>query len=684
MITCSVCHAWRPKQWDGSKWIDDVAACVYKGGPFEPTHTCEHASIVNKFNGKDAIQERFDAAREAAVKAVGKDRPLWKDGMSADQAAKKYWEETDVVTQCASSEDVQSIEQSTSTERTEVRADPKPSNKKVVPHCPNDDFSDASTPQLYEHQQEAVEYFDSRTEIALFFEMGVGKTATILAIVANKFKRKEIDALLVVAPNDVHKQWAAEQIPLWLGVPYDIQCLYGRGGSRQAYPFTDDPDMLQVVCVNIDTFSTPQKWKDIVEWANGRRTFIVLDEATSIKNVNAQRTQRMLYEFNKTLRKGKSIIASQSNSVARAILTGTPVTNGAMDLWAMMEFLRPNYFNRNWYSFQNYFGMFTKMAVNDREIQVPLTAEWWEGIKRCTSYGEAHAICGCSEDTFNVIHSQDSYQGPYKHADELRALIAPVSKFKLLTDCVDMPPQTYITRTLTMDGEQKRCYDSMVDEFIAEYDDYTMTALNKLSVMIRLQQISSGFLYDKTIVEDFIEEDGSLESINACGEERDITPDDPIKWIGTTNPKLEMMYRDVEECSKPCIILTRFTAEASRIFNDLNGKYRCSLITGWKRVGTIEDFKAGKYDIMVANSSVIARGFNLQNSHTMLIYSNTFSLETRLQAEGRIFRLGQTNPCQYIDYTFVDSIDEKIVSALLLKRNLLDYIRNANAKELVA
>jgi SNF2 family DNA or RNA helicase len=106
-------------------------------------------------------------------------------------------------------------------------------------------------------------------------------------------------------------------------------------------------------------------------------------------------------------------------------------------------------------------------------------------------------------------------------------------------------------------------------------------------------------------------------------------------------------------------------------------------MTGWKRVGTIEEFKDGKYDVMVANSAVIGRGFNLQNSHVIQFYSNTFSLETRLQAEGRIFRLGQQYPCEYIDYCYPGTVDEKITAALKMKRNLLDYIRGADMKDVI-
>ena len=43
--------------------------------------------------------------------------------------------------------------------------------------------------------------------------------------------------------------------------------------------------------------------------------------------------------------------------------------------------------------------------------------------------------------------------------------------------------------------------------------------------------------------------------------EDDVTPDEPIKWIGKSNLK-DALYRDVEE-AKPCIISTRFEKQKS-------------------------------------------------------------------------------------------------------------------------
>ena len=140
--------------------------------------------------------------------------------------------------------------------------------------------------------------------------------------------------------------------------------------------------------------------------------------------------------------------------------------------------------------------------------------------------------------------------------------------------------------------------------------------------------------------------------------------------------------RDIDELDKPIIILTRFSAEAAKIYDLLKDKYSTCLITGWKTVGSIEGFKNGDFDIMVANTTKIARGHNLQRAHTTIYYSNTFSMELRQQSEFRTFRIGQTYPCTYIDYVSCD-IDKTVSEALRLKKGLLEYIRDKDLEEVV-
>ena len=562
---------------------------------------------------------------------------------------------------------------------------------KVAAEVETDYAEEEKQVKLFEHQKLARNKFKDLDEIALFFEMGCGKSVTSLSIMIDKYKQGKIDSLLIVAPNDVHKQWFDDlcnddallsRILEQEHVPCTGQIIGGRGGQKQFYDFEDD-GKLHIVCVNIDTFSQPHKWEVIVDWVNKNKTAIIIDEATSIKNPNSKRSQRMLYEFNDVMKKRNTVLFSgkKPNTSVRCVLTGTPVSNGPMDLWSIMEFIKPNYFGRNYYSFMNYYGMHTKLKLDTgQQISVLLTEKTWLGIKGCRDYSEAFNTFGCSEDTYMTVMHQDHYIGPYKHADELKQLLEPVAVFAKLTDCVDMPPVHYITKEVPLSDTQKACYNDMKHDLLATYDDNVVTAKNKLVVTLRLQQIASGFIMGHKEIDP---EDLDLPcwSDVEAADEYDVTPDEVI-WLGDTNPKLEQLKRDVAELDKPLLILTRFSAEAAKIYDLLKDDYSCMLFTGWKTTGSIEKFKAGEFQIMVANTTKIARGFNLQVAHTTIYYSNTFSMELRQQSEFRTFRMGQKYPCTYIDYVSCE-VDKTIADALRLKKGLLEYIRDKNIEEVV-
>ena len=580
---------------------------------------------------------------------------------------------------------------SVQTQPVKPAAKPKVSKVQKVAAEVETDYAEEKQVKLFEHQKLARSKFKDLDEIALFFEMGCGKSVTSLSIMIDKYKEGKIDSLLIVAPNDVHKQWFDDlcnddallsQILEQEHVPCTGQIIGGRGGQKQFYDFEDD-GKLHIVCVNIDTFSQPHKWEVIVDWVNKNKTAIIIDEATSIKNPNSKRSQRMLYEFNDVMKKRNTVLFSgkKPNTSVRCVLTGTPVSNGPMDLWSIMEFIKPNYFGRNYYSFMNYYGMHTKLKLDTgQQISVLLTEKTWQGIKGCKDYTEAFNTFGCSEDTYMTVVHQDHYIGPYKHADELKQLLEPVAVFAKLTDCVDMPPVHYITKEVPLSDAQKACYNDMKHDLLATYDDNVATAKNKLVVTLRLQQIASGFIMGHKEVSP---EDLELPcwSDVESADEYDVTPDEVI-WLGDTNPKLEQLKRDIAELDKPLLILTRFSAEAAKIYDLLKDDYSCMLFTGWKTTGSIEKFKDGEFQIMVANTTKIARGFNLQVAHTTIYYSNTFSMELRQQSEFRTFRMGQKYPCTYIDYVSCE-VDKTIADALRLKKGLLEYIRDKNIKEVI-
>lgn len=522
---------------------------------------------------------------------------------------------------------------------------------------------------LYKHQEIALERYRKASAIPLFFDPGTGKTLTSLLIAEAKYNAGEIDALLVIAPNGVHKQWAVEEIPKWLS---DVNTTVQWRKNKKLF-FVEGA--LNIVCINIEQFSTKTKYLDYVDWVNSHKAMIILDEATRIKNPKAIRTQRLLYEFNHVVRRGKTILSSEPKTVARAILTGTPVTNGPFDVWSMFEFLQPGYFGINWYGFQNKYGMFHAIQVNGRVIRILINEDAWEQIKACDSFEKANALYGVNLSTYDMIQQQDSYQGPFKNVEQLRDKMLEIAMFVKIEDCIDMPDRVYNRKLLDMSLEQARVYNELETYFIATYKDEKVEAKSKLTAYIRLQQIASGFVSSEQVPEEEIED----------------PPPNKIVWFDDL-PKIDQLQVDCEEIvgstdnpTGQVIVVCHFSAEAEKIFDSLQAAgYHCCLQTGWKKVGSIDGFKQGKYSIMVANIRVISMGFNLQElCHHMIFYSNTFSLEDRIQVEARIYRAGQKQKCIYIDYVMKDTIDMKVYAALKQKKQLADYIRETSVKDML-
>lgn len=546
----------------------------------------------------------------------------------------------------------------------------------------------AKITELAKHQKYALERYKDKSVIPLFWSVGAGKTLGATTIAMEMYVRGAIDAVLVIAPNGIDKQWANQELPTYfrdlptINPDWDIQTMvYNNKKSKKPIPFVEG--RLNFCCVNIDQFSTVNAYVRYVDWANAHRTLIIVDEATRIKNPKAKRTERLLYQFNNIVKRGRAIVKSEPRSVARIILTGTPSTNGPFDLWSMFEFLQPNYFGMNYYAFQNKYGMFHAIDVNGRMIRILIDEASWKQIKSCPSYEMANMLYGITLSTFTTIQMQDKFQGPYKGVEELQKLIMKDAMFVRTEDVTDMPERNYIKKLIDMSADQAGAYRQMEDEMIAQYKDKEMTASSKLTMYLRLQQIASGFISTTPMPDrgDYGSDEEFEEAVMKWAED---PPPKEITWFDSV-PKIQQLEIDMEELQgTPVIIVTHFSAEAARLFDELSkAGHKCCLITGWRRVGSIEGFQKGEYDVMIANIRVIAMGFNLQNAHHMIFYSNTFSLEDRIQVEGRIYRTGQKNTCVYIDYISSDTIDMKVFAALAMKKTISDYIRDKGAEQLL-
>lgn len=526
-----------------------------------------------------------------------------------------------------------------------------------------------------EHQVRAFDFGTKKDFFALFAEQGTGKSKITIDVASNWFLDGIIDAVMVIAPNGVHKQWGIEQVPIHS--PIDTEIVVFKSGAGKILKdkihhviYEPDATKLKWFMVNVEAFSYPTYLSLFREYVTKYRCFVVIDEVTAIKNPDAKRTQNIIRGLAKCTWRGKSLTSCQPLATRRAILTGTPVTNSPFDLWAMFEFLKPGYFDRSYYSFKAHYGLQRKVDMwqgpVQRSVTMPLKAEEIKEIRDTALAKDIESVCAkynITERDVRYLLDNPDCNVPYKYLGELKESIQKDAFFVAKDDCLDLEPKIYKRRIIPMDDEQLRLYTELEEQYITEFEGQEVSVLNKLTLYTRLSQIAGGFIpYED-------EETGVWSPV----------------LIGK-NPKAEVLIEELMLCDYPCIVVTRFTAEANYLYELIQQKLpslSVGIYIGARKEpkDPIEAFKEGQLHVLVANERMISKGHNLQNAHNVFFYSNSYSLEDREQTEDRIHRKGQTEKCLYMDLILEGSIDMKVYSALKMKKKLLDYIRDKDVKE---
>lgn len=290
--------------------------------------------------------------------------------------------------------------------------------------------------ELYNHQKKALSISCDRTAYAYLLEMGLGKTAIAIANAGYLYMKKELAAVLILAPKGVHRQWTESEIPLHL----DKRIKY------KTYTWGDKIDKISnggsliFLSMNIDAIRTPRGFKVAMEFllSYKNKSMMIVDESHLIKNGSADRT-KAAWKLGKL-------------SKYRRILTGTPIARSIIDAWSQFMFL------------------------DDRIL----------GHKYMTSFRSRYCIMGGWEN--KQIVGQ-------KNTDEFFRLINPHSFRKTKDELLDLPPKTYIQRLYEMSDETKRHYKSLQATFMTALDSGEIVDVPNAAVCaLRLQQIVCGYL----------------------------------------------------------------------------------------------------------------------------------------------------------------------------------------------
>ncbi len=525
----------------------------------------------------------------------------------------------------------------------------------------------------YRHQVAAFKKFKDAEYSALFADMGTGKSKIALDIMGYNYCNGIIDVCLIIAPNSVHTSWAREQIPKHCPVPFrlfvwDSAMINRRLWARMFNEFLifKTPGKVKILCVNVEAFQSNTIIQYVSQFVKSSTPFIIVDEATRIKTHTAKRS-KMIHKLSKY--------------GIRTILTGTPTTKSPFDLWSMFEFLKANYFGCNFFVFQHRYGIMMKgtnphtggrftTIIDEKtynivahKIKKMLESRGGTGLMP-DDYEAISVICGVSEKNVHFISANPVY-ARFKKLDELRELIAPDVYSVKKVDCLDLPPKVYEKLEVDMSKEQARIYNNLKTELLAQYEGQELTVKNKVALTTRLLQVCGGFF-------PFVDERG-IQKQTA---------------IGTSNAKIDALLIDLEEIDEQVIVWAHFKRELEAIKTALHSKgINAALFYGktepHERKRIIKEFQNGEIRVFVGNPAVAGFGLNLQNATLQYFFSNSYSVENRLQAEDRSHRIGVKSTCVYKDIVLKGTLDEKVHESIRTGRALNDYFKSHSLREIL-
>ena len=421
---------------------------------------------------------------------------------------------------------------------------------------------------------------------ALLMEMGTGKSLTAIAITGALSQAGRIRRVLIVAPISILGVWE-EEFQKFAAFPYALAVLSGSSAKKLDTLRHMTGTALQVVVVNYE--SAWRLEKALTAW---HPDLIIADEGHKIKTHNIAASKAMH-------RMGRE-------ASYRLLLTGTVITNKAIDVFSQYKFLNPAIYGNSFYAFRNrYFDM--------------------------VGYGNHTPV---------LKKSMESELTEKLHSISYRATKA---------ECLDLPETTDMIRQIELEPAALRIYRGLVKESYAELAGGEVTATNILTRLLRLSQLTGGFLgNDKT---------AAVEQVSAA---KLSALEDILDGAVAEGKKLVIIARFIPEIKAICKLLEKRGLGYSCITGEV--KNRDEQVARFQNEPEVMAF--------VGQIATAGLGITLTAASTMVFYSLDYSMSNFEQTKARIHRVGQRMPCTYLYLVARGTVDEKVLAALESKADL--------------
>lgn len=497
------------------------------------------------------------------------------------------------------------------------------------------------------HQRWVFEETRDRDVFGLFLEQRLGKTKVTLDTAAWLWGQGRINALLLSAPNGVHRSWVSgdadagdhpqghvgDHLPEH--VPRRVAYWRSPGDARQAERkaldalFDDRFRGLRILAVNLEALALSQKARDFtLRFLHTFTCMWVVDESTRIKNLGGSKVADWHADH-------------APLAPVRRVLTGEPNPEGPTDLWGQLKFLEdaPLGFS-SFYSYRARYCELTKRAVPHPKKP---------GAK--LKFTEVTGL---------------------KNEAELRRNLAEVSVTLKRADCVDVPEEVRTTRQVLLTREQQRAYDQLRDEWLYELDRRGDDELDAVEVnqaltrLLRLSQVCGGFLPYEDGTYHAFEPNPKLEALLAEADE--LPPDAKLVVWARFKPELRAVRRALERRFGEQAVVGYYGEVKPDERQRNKARFQCDPTCRF----FVGNPQAGRYDL------------TLNAANDVVWYSWGYPLEDYIQANDRVVKVGDTRMLTYQHLVVPGSTEAKLLGDLRAKRDVANRVRSpVNLRELL-
>jgi SWI/SNF-related matrix-associated actin-dependent regulator 1 of chromatin subfamily A len=497
---------------------------------------------------------------------------------------------------------------------------------------------------LFPHQRAGVEFLATARRALLADEPGLGKTAqAIRALKLLHDKGEDIFPALIVCPNTLKKNWKREFERWWPGI--DVQVIKGTATQRRAQ-FEHPANVYVINWESLRTHSKLAPYGSIAlaRCANcgGHDTRVtptkceVHQRELNMIDFKAVVADEMHRSKDPKSKQSRALWAASGNADVRFALTGTPIANNVVDMWAILHWISPE----EWPS---------KTKWIDRMVNIMLNAFGGMMVLGVKPHME--------EEFYSAIHPRMRRM--------LKQRVLPWLP-EVLTD----------RRDIEMSVKQKKAYTQMRDNMIAMLSEETaeegsgdiIVAPNPLTQTLRLLQLASS--YADVHVDEVTGEEKILLSEPSC--------------------KVDALMDDIDngdfgdDSVAVCAVSRQLIELLSARMTKAGIEH--GLITGAQdedqRQKAIDDFQAGHIKWILFTAQAGGVGVTLTAARRLVMLQRPWSLVDYKQALDRVHRIGSEihDSILITDYVTEDSLEERVIQALDTKSDNFEQVVRDKAK----